>query len=140
MFSVIATLTRINAREKAGHEFARTVAFESLVVHGPGAYAVLCEGEASDDISPINDGRKGMRITLHNPEAAPGVAVLTGQERPATSRCRQPHGPDLGRRQMDVGTIRMAPPHCTPPRTTPGDATEGGQCDHNKHTKANVPQ
>src|SRR3546814_10642906 len=64
MFSVIATLTRINAREKAGHEFARTVAIESLVVHGPGAYAVLCAGEASDDISPINDGRKGMRSTL----------------------------------------------------------------------------
>src|SRR3546814_20914556 len=70
VFSVIATLTRINARERAGHEFARTVAFESLVVHGPCAYAVLCEGEASDDISPINDGRKGMRITLHNAEAA----------------------------------------------------------------------
>src|SRR3546814_4174336 len=89
MCSCMAAPTRINAREKAGHVFARTVAFESLVVHGPGAYAVLCEGEASDDISPINDGRKGMRITLHNAEAAPGVAVLTVKERPATSRSEE---------------------------------------------------
>src|SRR3546814_17610711 len=98
MFSVIATLTRINAREKAGHEFARTVAFESLVVHGPGAYAVLCEGEASDDISPIHDGRKGMRITQHNDEAATGVARLTVKERTATTTYAKTLEHVLGRR------------------------------------------